>query len=505
MYILKKPVTVFGAKGDVQLMSLSVLKDHCRVRFDESNVYVVRGGKGEIFINGKPLKEGAEQRVDPLDRVAVGDQLMMLRWPGKELPGTHPMEGGDCVTEYQEGLTNNRGSSSGMSQAQAAALEEEKKRIMEERQKWEKEKQEFQVTRNEQEYQRAMAAVDSSILELLPKAKEAKNLVDLMNRVTLSFDVQLEKGVDHIPKVKIFVENSSPMLKILIEPQEFLPKLSLLKDEMMKLRSAIDGGRQYELPVQHDPIFLMFDNDFLLGTATHWPEYLLYNLETDEDDKMIDIKNAAVPYNNVGLLEVRWVPLAGPNEKDWDKPPRDVDPDEDLIGKPWTYRLEILRATDLPVFCEMAYVQYEFMGETFTTEAVQQQTYSPVFDYKRVHHVPRITPEFVNFLKGNLEMQIHITQHLDAPQDKVSTSNPIVVESIQTGDAKGYAYAAGKKPKTEADVKAEQLAVALEEKTKDNQELVARIMELEARLVALEGSKKKDLQQAKAMDKAING
>ena len=42
----------------------------------------------------------------------------------------------------------------------------------------------------------------------------------------------------------------------------------------------------------------------LTGTATHWPEYLLYNLETDEEERMQDVKNAAVPYNNVGLLEV---------------------------------------------------------------------------------------------------------------------------------------------------------------------------------------------------------
>ena len=26
---------------------------------------------------------------------------------------------------------------------------------------------------------------------------------------------------------------------------------------------------------------------------------------------MQEVKNAAVPYNNVGLLEVRWTPLAG--------------------------------------------------------------------------------------------------------------------------------------------------------------------------------------------------
>ena len=41
--------------------------------------------------------------------------------------------------------------------------------------------------------------------------------------------------------MKISVENSETKLKILIEPSEFLPKLSLLKDEMMKMKGAIDG------------------------------------------------------------------------------------------------------------------------------------------------------------------------------------------------------------------------------------------------------------------------
>jgi hypothetical protein len=34
-------------------------------------------------------------------------------------------------------------------------------------------------------------------------------------------------------------------------------------------------------------------------------------LETEEEERMQEVKNAAVPYNNVGLLEVRWTPLAG--------------------------------------------------------------------------------------------------------------------------------------------------------------------------------------------------
>lgn len=211
------------------------------------------------------------------------------------------------------------------------------------------------------------------------------------------------------------MENSNPKLSILIDPTEFLPKLSLLKDEMMKLRGAIDGGREYELPERHDPLYLMFDNDFLLGTATHWPEYLLYNLETDDEEKMQDIKNAAVPYNTVGLLEVRWTPLGGIEPEKWDEPPPDVESEDELLGQPWTYRLQIKRATDLPVFCEMAYIEYEFFGEVFTTEVVQQTTYSPIFEYSFIHHVERVTPEFIQFLKGSLEMHVHVTQHVDPP------------------------------------------------------------------------------------------
>ena len=414
MYILRKEVTVFGNKGDIQLMSLAVLRDHCRVTFDGSVVKLV-AGKGDTWHNGKRLKENQEQVVSVYDRVAVGDQLMMFRWPGHEDEAGEPMNADDAVAEFQLAFESNRGGATGSA---AEELQEERRRILEEREKWEKEKSEIQNQRNERDYQRAMAVVDNSILDLLPKTKEAKQTVDLMNRVAITFDVVLEKSSssDGVPRVKISVENENPKLSILIDPQEFLPKLSLLKDEMMKLRSAIEAKRDYEIPERHDPLYLMFDNDFHLGTATHWPEYLLYNLETDDEEKMQDVKNAAVPYNNVGLLEVRWVPLAGPNEEDEGKPVLDVESEEDLLGKPWTYRLEIKRCADLPVFCELAYVSYDFFGESFTTEAVQQMTYSPVFDYTKVHHIASVTPEFIKYLKGSIEMQIHVSQHIEPPQ-----------------------------------------------------------------------------------------
>ncbi len=155
---------------------------------------------------------------------------------------------------------------------------------------------------------------------------------------------------------------------------------------------------------------------FYLGTATHWPEYLIFNLETEQEELQQEIRNAAVPYNTVGLLQVKWVPLGGPNEADFDLPPLDIDDESSIIGKPWTYRLEIEKAADLPVFCEQAFVEYNFFGETFTTEVVEQNTYSPQFSSKTVHHIPCVTPEFIKFLKGSFEMHIHITQHVNPPQ-----------------------------------------------------------------------------------------
>jgi hypothetical protein len=314
--------------------------------------------------------------------------------------------------------------------------------------------------------------------------------------------------------VKVAVKNSQPKYHILIDPNEFLPKLSLLKDEIMKLRGAIEAGRDYELPERHDPLYLMFDNDYLLGTATHWPEYLAYYMDTDEEEKMQEIKNAAVPYNTVGLVEVKWTPLGGPNEEDVGKELPEVAEEGDLIGKPWTYRLDILQASDLPVFCEMAYVEYEFMGETFTTEAVQQTTFSPKFDYSHVHHVAKANEDLLKMLKGAFEMRIHVTQHISAPPDKIGTSNSIVVESIVTGDPKGYASSGVAKPKTEAEVKNEQLTVALEVATEENAVLRQRVRELELTVTQLEGTAtvnpplsariRAALESAKVTDSVVN-
>jgi len=522
LYIINKDVTTIGNKtNDIQPISLSIVKDHCTIKYNkQSNELTIIGGKGDTWLNGEPVIENKVYNIYLYDRLAIGDQLLLLYWnkfitqissPKKDgnvdnkearvkNQSTRVLSAEEAVEEYHNGIMKHRNNNqSSQSGGDNYNYNEEKQKLLEEKEKWKLEKQEIISKRNEEEYQRAMLAIDNIILDLLPKTKEIKLIVDLLNRITLSFDVILEKGsnsnsndiASQIPKVKIIVENSYPKYSILIDPPDFLSKLSLLKDEIMKMRSAIESNREYVLPIQHDPMYLMFDNDFLLGSAIQFPEYLLYNFETDEDEKNIEIKNTAVPYNTIGLLEVRWHPLGGPNEDDENKPIRDIDSEDDLLGKPWTYRVEIKRAMDLPIFCELAYVQYDFFGETFVTEAVQQQTYSPTFDYTKVHHVPTVTKEFLEYLKGSVEFQIHVSQHIDEPPDKIGTINQIVVDSIKSGEPKGYEVQGTLKPKTEIELRCEYLTKELLKSQDENKMLKQKIEELEMKLSNQGGSNSK--------------
>jgi hypothetical protein len=111
MYILSKPITVFGSKGDVQPPSLAIVRDHCSIRYDGESVVLVPG-KGDSFHNGKHVAASKEVTLAIYDRLAMGDQMMMLRWPGKEDPTVVMMTGEEAVEEFQSGLVNSRSTAS---------------------------------------------------------------------------------------------------------------------------------------------------------------------------------------------------------------------------------------------------------------------------------------------------------------------------------------------------------------------------------------------------------
>ncbi len=139
MYILKEPVTVFGSKGDIQPPSLTVVKDHCKVKADDEGVRIV-AGKGETWVNGEPVPAGTERKLNMFDRVVMGDQLMLLHWPGHEDDAGTPMESDAAVEEFQEGMMKFRAGGGGG--GGTAELDEERRKIKEERDRWEREKSE---------------------------------------------------------------------------------------------------------------------------------------------------------------------------------------------------------------------------------------------------------------------------------------------------------------------------------------------------------------------------
>jgi hypothetical protein len=292
---------------------------------------------------------------------------------------------------------------------------------------------------------------DQELREVLPKMVELKQIVKALNRDMLSFETALQSstasvGSDGralgptttttataIPKVKIKVHNELTDETIFLDVFEFVKAHALLKDEVAFLRNAIMNDREYAAPPGHDPITLLFDNSFHVGSATTFSEYLLYYLETEPEETQLNIKLAVPPFNTVGKLEVLWTPLSSPEpDQHHEDDLPDVENPEDLVGKPWTYRIQIKGATGLPLITDLAYVQYEFMGELFTTESVEQNTRNPVFDYTCVHHVDVVTPGFVEFLQNaRIEFQIFVNPLImDPPKDPIASTNAAIVAHL---------------------------------------------------------------------------
>lgn len=92
-------------------------------------------------------------------------------------------------------------------------------------------------------------------------------------------------------------------------------------------------------------------------------------------------------------------------------------------------------------------------------------------------------------------------------QEKISTSNEIVVESIKTGQPKGYGLAGTVKPKSEAETLNEELTRKLADAAAENGALLDKIRMLELRVAELEGRprSRQALSEAKMVDALVNG
>ncbi|OWZ14686.1 hypothetical protein PHMEG_00011790 [Phytophthora megakarya] len=442
MFLLDKPHLTVGPQGDIQPTSLSIVNDHCSFENDGSEIFLCAGA-GEVMRNGKKVDTNERIQLAPYDRVVIGNELLLFVYPGRE-PDGEPPSADTAAAEYKEALQT-------VDTSAKNELQEQMKKFEEEKARWEKERQEREAAAAEAAAAAAVAASanntvnsaaaeaaaaeaaaaaaraedearlaaekqrellarqvnDQELREVLPKIAELTQIVKFLNRDVLSFETALQSssmedkdgnGTNGIPKVKVKVYNKATDETIFLDVFEFVKAHALLKDEVAFLRNAL--------------------------------------MNDQPDESQLSIKLAVPPFNTIGKLQVMWIPLSSPDpDKHNEDDLMDVESPSDLVGKPWTFKVRIVGATGLPMITDLAYCQYEFLGELFTTESVEQNTRSPVFNYEFIHHIDCITEQFIEYLQSaRLEFQVFVNPYiLDPPKDKISTKNPVIAAQLGEG------------------------------------------------------------------------
>ena len=257
---------------------------------------------------------------------------------------------------------------------------------------------------------------------LLSQVQEVKKCCYQLNRETLRFEAESQHVV---------VRKAGSKDSWTIHPVDFYAASAILKDECTRMRLALEDDYEYHSPPAHDPTRLFMDGTYNYGTARIFTEYLQYQLETEEHDRMVTVKNSQM--QTVCQLEIMWTPLASPDDLN-SAPSQEMYNDtlDAIVGNPWTYKLEINRLTGLDAEWSDPYVEYTFWGETFGTESsstLADSGYS--FNYVHVHHVELVDRDFLNFLEKEFTFEVYATRRTRMPPAPVpSTDDPIACSRI---------------------------------------------------------------------------
>jgi hypothetical protein len=297
----------------------------------------------------------------------------------------------------------------------------------------------------------------------------------------------LQADASGVTKVKIKVHNKHTSEDVYMDPSRFKNAVGKMREEGAKLKSAVKGGREFEVSV--DPTDLLFDFTFQCGSAYVFCEYMVYNFPTDEADETLPIRNLVSPYNEIGTVNIKWTPCDENGNTDEDNLLMVNDPSE-FLGKTWRYKVEIQGVQNLPLVTDEAYCQYEFNGEVFTTETVEQDTNSPTFAYEAIHTVEIVDQDFLDWLtdptKNTIRVDVFINPYITHPKQTAINTYNARVQEVWGGGAKDPKF---------------QISELLQE----NAQLKKYIAELESQVgeEKVSGIKAK-LEAAKQQDRDIN-
>ncbi len=508
MYVLDRDVTEFGK--DIRPTNFAIKAGHCTVKRAGDDITLVCG-EGETYHNGKKLEKGEEVKLNVLDRVGMATDLMVLRFPGQDA-AADAMSTEDMVLEFQNAK---------MSSADSAAMkqiEEERKQFEEERKKFQAEMEKMKLKASEGGAQAAKAQQEmeemkakqeaeqrkmqdtvnrQQMLELIPQVDESNHLLQMLNRNMLFCEAMLRVGLSEdgefsVPQVKVKVSNKFTDDVIYLDPFEFKKVWQVMKDEIGFLRGALSDGTEYYANEFHDPMAMLYNHSYEIGTAILFVESLVYMLDTDDEERHVQIKNVGDPHNEYGSIEVVWTPLGSQDEDEEVEVP-DISSPEELLGKPWNFKIEIIGISKLPVQTERTYCQYEFFGQQFTTDVVDTVTNHPHFNYSYIHHVDEVTQEFIDYLSTkSVTIHVFVDPYVSSPpKDKIASTNKTI--------AKNLGFVSGG---DDSDLRAENanLRTQIDKLMKENDNLRKKVAELSG-----QPSVVAKLQNAKETDNIVNG
>ena len=436
--------TVFGTQGDVKPFTLQE-PEQC-VIIGTNGKFAIKQLAGENCHNGKMLKTGVPVPLANFDRVGMGSEVLLFRIPTEIFTDTMEPDPADIVKEVEE------------------ANHTDEQRILEQKMiEFEiMQHQELSLSltemddsakreRKESMGKLAIDLVNKEILHLLPTVKRAEKYCRELNRSMLTFELQMQRGSSSeensaIPSVQVRVTKKDTKDVILIQSFAFLKAVSTLQDEHTRIKLALENDREYVSPEAHDPICLFMDHTTSYGSAVTFPEYLQYQMDTEHEDIHVPIKSAMAADRSVGKLEVLWTPLAGPYSE---VPPNGGafnDLPSKLLGKPWTYKLEIRKASGLELECSRAYVEYKFFDDIYETLRIEDSSFDIDFQYSYVHHIECVTQEFLDFLDKPLAFHVYTAPRIRVEKgEQPSTSDPVVVRRM-TGQVLSRSRAASHVP-----------------------------------------------------------
>lgn len=509
LFIFAQDTTSFGrSKGDIQPLNMDMVDDHCVFeKKGPEEVYLV-GGEGSVYHNGKVVEKGQRVKLEKFDRVVIGTDIMMFRFahPGEERDEDEP-DARTAIQEYHQAM---RAKDSAF-QEQARKLEEDKRKLQEELEKMKREGRSAEDIDSKKQAMEAWKAIDETMLNTVPIIRQMEHMCAQVGRGMLEFKLSLQHPREKlVPDVKVQVTDTETSTVVFLDPFELQDNLNILKDQIQALKWKEDP---YEVPADEEIVKMLFDSSYQIGTCTNFLLHCTLCMETDEEESTLDLMKSVIPYDKIGELEVFWRPMASP---DSDEKPDDIDDPSDLIGKPWTYKIEIGRLSHLATPVAEARVEFEFYGQRYSTDAISTggKKRDVNLEYTEILHVESVDQEFLDYLDSvELKFEVFIKPWEDCNVKPLSNRDPTICRNLGLALPEGVGEASEDVMQQIQALKAEnaelraQLDLLRQEKYEEAYK--RHVAQLEERISSLESSAGKSktvqrLEAAKEADSKIN-